>query len=221
MTEKVLPQKATGPIEPVVIREVAIPAQRESQPSRYVSGHCAVGNCYGSKKTDPAGKRQLPACQWKYEYRGKKIVCTHECHNAFQEMLDSIQEMGGDGFTLPPELSAAASYVATIDDRRSYIPLLSVPTLTPAREFGPTPTGRAARGELTEKVRKVLVAWHAKFDELTPEIIGILIDRENPPSVGAVHAVLRKWESMSYITIEMKPFRFGVFTELGRQALVK
>ena len=226
-TTRVLPRRAeeaeATPSKP------GPPVPKQKAPSTYVTGHCAVGNCYGAKNTTADGKRLLPSCQWKYEYRGNMIVCTHSCHNDVSEMLALIEEMyslssGNPDLDLPspvpPQLREAMTYVARIDDRPVYTPLLTVPTLDGPRTFEPTPTGRAARGELEEKVRLAIIKVYG-FEGLTPETIAVLVNKDDPPSVGAIHAILTRWEERSLAIIARKPMRFVEFTELGRAHLMR
>ncbi len=48
--------------------------------------------------------------------------------------------------------------------------------------------------------------------ELTPSNIGLLIDPRNPPSTGAIHAVLSRWEAAGFCTISKKPVTMTGFT---------
>lgn len=189
--------------------------------SQYVTGHCSVGNCYKTNNLSNDGKRMLPSCQWKYEYRDKLIVCTHSCHTEYAEMIELIRGMQSDDGTplpLPDRLREAANYVARIDDRPGRLAAPIVPIPAGPREFTPTPSGRAAKGELEENVRKAIISVLG-FPEITPNTLAFLIDPEDPPSVGAIHAVFRRWESKGLCTVHDKPFRFGEFTELGNQIL--
>lgn len=49
-------------------------------------------------------------------------------------------------------------------------------------------------------------------NELTPSNIGLLIDPLNPPSAGAIHAVLTRWENAGYCTVSKKPVTMTGFT---------
>lgn len=201
------------------------PIPKQKAPSVYVTGHCAVGNCYGTKNLTPDGKRLLPACNGRYEYRGTLILCTHSCHSEVREMLAMIEELnaltGGDNaLSLPSQLREAATVTVRIDDTPLYDPFLSVPTLGGPRTFEPTPTGRAARGELEDKVRRAIIRVYG-FESLTPETIAVLVNKEDPPSVGAVHAVLTRWEDKSFAILDRKPMRFVEFTELGKSHLMR
>lgn len=198
-------------------------ALAERSTTGYVTGHCASGACYGSKKQAPSGAR-FQACQWKYEYRGKLIVCTHECHSQFEEMLAMMAEMnGGDASALGllGPTGEPLTAVTRIDDTPRGVPLSLRPLdLETTKTFAPTPSGRAARGELEENVRAVIAAHFEVFDHLTPQIIGVLINKETPPSEGAIHSVLMRWEAKGLATVERKPFRFGTFTTAGLKYLV-
>lgn len=136
-----------------------------------------------------------------------------------------IEEMNaltdGDGaLALPAPLREAMTYVARIDDRTLYTPLLTVPTLDGPRTFEPTPTGRAARGELEDKVRLAIIKVYG-FEGLTPDTIAVLVNKDDPPSVGAIHAILTRWEEKGLAIIARKPMRFVEFSELGRAHLMR
>jgi hypothetical protein len=94
--------------------------------------------------------------------------------------------------------------------------------------FAVTPTGRAARGQLEEQVRHVVCTQVKAAGKemiailgLTPATIGIMIDREDPPSSGAIHAVLKRWEGQAMVDLGESPFRFIGFTQRGERDLLR
>lgn len=50
-------------------------------------------------------------------------------------------------------------------------------------------------------------------NELTPSNIGLLIDPLNPPSAGAIHAVLTRWKEAGYCTLSDRPVTMTGFTD--------
>lgn len=196
--------------------------QPEVKRSNYQTGFCSSGFCFGTKKYSPSGVLHK-TCQWKYEYRGKAIVCQCSCHAEFQEMLDMITQMaaenGGDAAWAMPTIPELQKPPVVIDDRPRPTPLTLRPLDLP---FQPTPTGRAARGELEENVRRVVKTLHLNFPEgMTTDNIGAMIDRQNPPSTGAVHAVITRWESQGFCTTERRPFRIVSITERGERVILR
>jgi len=73
---------------------------------------------------------------------------------------------------------------------------------------------RRPRGSLDINVEAIcrLVLEGLIPNELTPPNIGLLIDARNPPSAGAIHAVLTRWEAAGYCTISKKPVTMTGFT---------
>lgn len=91
-----------------------------------------------------------------------------------------------------------------------------------SRSFGPTPTGRAARGELESWVLTTCQEWVAEqYAEMaTPANIAQEIGRRegiNPPSVGAIGAVFDRWAAIGFAVCDRKPVRFIKFTEEGER----
>ena len=85
---------------------------------------------------------------------------------------------------------------------------------------------RRSRGSLESDVKSIcdkFVTGEVKLgdnENLTPHRISRLIkDHESldaPPSVGAVAAVLNRWEKIGFAEVEYKPFRFIDYSEAGR-----
>lgn len=77
--------------------------------------------------------------------------------------------------------------------------------------------GRMKRGSLEAHVELVCRMWQDGFitigDELTIYWICLLINPEDEPSPGAVHAVLTRWAEHGLCKIEHKPMRFVSFTD--------
>lgn len=88
------------------------------------------------------------------------------------------------------------------------------------REFTETPTGIRQSGQLEDEVRRVTDGWVAvsnlgEVSHCTPTKIAAQINSDNPPSTGAVAAVLDRWVSYGFCTMAKKPTRFLGYTEEG------
>jgi hypothetical protein len=84
------------------------------------------------------------------------------------------------------------------------------------------------RGELDSNVEAICRLWLARsipWELLTTDVIALLVDVDNPPSAGAVHAVLSRWDNANLAIIEKNPMRFVCFTptvqEIGIEAAMK
>lgn len=207
---------------------------RDEHMLKYKTGFCANKDCEGSAKKTPAGKPR-PSCTW-----WKRCPC--DCHKMYDMMFASSemdrQIVDNSGYrgshqsefkmpTMEERIAAMASFRAAHTDAPVVIesPAPDVVPVMVARSFTPTPTGRAARGELTSWVRKVCDTWLVDEDEhdwkCTPSYIAEHVAKNEgfvrPPSVGAVDAVLKRWESIGFAVIERKPTRFVSYTPDGIQ----
>lgn len=220
--------------------------------STYVTGFCASGQHEKTTLKSPKGLILRACEGKYLIHVGpslfgavREIICTCECHRAFREiaemlgLMDGMHNFGGSidpGTVKEIATPSVPSPVAVLPAPRlsdpldvvTPAPLPSIPEvvagLLPFQKTGfkPTPTGRAARGELEDKIRQVVQQYHEMAaDMLTPEMIGKFINKENPPSNGAIHACLTRWEARGWVTINKKPFRLGVVTEGGKRNLFK
>lgn len=178
----------------------------------------------------------------------REIVCTCDCHKAFREiaeMLALMDNMHGFGGSVAdvglkenptPTVMAPAAVLPAPGIVAPLAPVMAAPDATPTeqpaqllpfqrvalKEFKPTPTGRAARGQLEDQIRQVVKKYHELASGmLTPEMIGRFINKEKPPSNGAIHACLTRWSERGWVTVERKPFRLGVITEGGKPHILK
>lgn len=93
----------------------------------------------------------------------------------------------------------------------------------------PTPSGTRRRGQLEEEVQRICVGYlkgEYSSDEdgyMTTKHIATLIDADSPPSSGAIHAVLLRWEKIGYAVLNRKPLEFSLVTpdgmKMGLQAM--
>lgn len=80
-----------------------------------------------------------------------------------------------------------------------------------------TDSVRRARGSLeinAEVICRLWLAGKLPYKALTPQDIALLISAESPPSEGAIHAVLTRWNEQGFAEIERNPVRFVRFTQL-------
>ncbi len=82
------------------------------------------------------------------------------------------------------------------------------------KELKAEASSRRARGSLDINVEAIcrLSLDGLIPQELTPGNIGLLIDPLNPPSAGAIHAVLHRWKEAGYCTLQDKPLTMTGFT---------
>jgi hypothetical protein len=199
------------------------------------TGACGINWCEGTKAKDWRGN-PAPTCTW-WE------TCPCLCHDLVSKMfaesgMDRIPvEISGytvdrSQFWMPTDedraqwaAERAARSNATAPDApiviESPAPGIVPPMVT--RSFGPTTTGRAARGELEAWVNKVCGMWlveQYKF-ECTPLFISETIAKDEgikAPSTGAITACLDKWAEIGYAVIARKPVRFVGYTPDGLQS---
>lgn len=208
-----------------------------------VSGFCDTGSHEGTARLSPGGSLLVPCKQTYHVHSGHKIltfVCTCDCHKDFNEIRQMMAMMkathdGNDAILDAPILQEIPA--PTVGGTSGVTPVTATPapfapvvgtSLRPTipakpveKTFDPTPTGRAARGQLEEKVRIVVAQLHElAAGMLTPKMIAGRINKDSPPSQGAVHAVLIRWEQRGLVELAKNPFRFEKFTDLGKRQLL-
>lgn len=99
------------------------------------------------------------------------------------------------------------------------------PDLVPAtvvRTFGPTATGRAARGELESWVKIKCDEWLIERYQMlcTPAWLANEIAYDQgikAPSVGAISAIFDRWVKLGFAQVAKKPTRFLAYTDEGKK----
>lgn len=91
---------------------------------------------------------------------------------------------------------------------------------TMARPFVPTPSGRAARGQLEYQVKEACDWWAVltSTQPCTPSWISEQIHLKEDikhPSHGAINSVLERWVALGFAVVDKKPTRFMRYTEEG------
>jgi hypothetical protein len=192
---------------------------------RFKTGHCANGWHEGISPRTKSGN-PAPSCT-------HYLTCPCKCHSD----LDKLFQMSGmerillekSDYTVPerwwwmpsdeplaPLSSNGAPDTPVMVESAApgYVP----PTMV--REYGPTTTGRAARGELESWVKDKTDEWCIeKYNfPCTPAWISSQITQTHgiaPPSVGAIAAVFERWIKLDFAVIEKKPTRFISYTTVG------
>lgn len=196
----------------------------------YKTGFCGAGLHEGTKPKSMSGK-PMKVCT-SYE------ICGCHCHqkvSKIYQMTDTervaqqnpeykaaknvdLTWLTPTESTVPP----APLFVGVPDTPATpEAPAVPVPVApaapTPAPAYAPTPSGVRARGQLEDEVYRVCkdTLLGGVTELVTPKFIAQKIDPENPPSVGAIGAVLDRWEKYGFAVIHKKPTRFAMFTREG------
>lgn len=190
-----------------------------------ITGFCSSGWHEGDEATNYAGK-PAPTCKF-------YLTCPCKCHVELDKMFNMAEKMRElvnrseyvpdlGGFVIP---EWSAYHMSSSDNDTDTPPVLESPApgIVPAslaRDFGPTATGRAARGELESWVKSKCDEWKIEeyqFD-CTPKWIAEEISTDlgiKAPSVGAISAVFERWEKLGFAKVGKKPTRFFDYTEDG------
>lgn len=199
-----------------------------------LSGFCKAGWCEGTKARTAKGT-SAPTCKF-------YTNCPCECHARLNRMfqiagnervLVNHSEWKPEFIVKIPPATLAVE-PPSIEPRPDTPPPPEEPVaaILPAaieRSFGPTPTGRTARGELESWVKEETDAWAADVEaakvhpeilirNCTPSFVAKEVGRSQgfaPPSEGAVNAVFMRWEKLGFAVIERKPTRFAGYTPDG------
>lgn len=198
--------------------------------SQHPTGFCQAGFHEGTRTRDGAGKPAKVCVEWQF--------CPCDCHT----QLDQLFEMSGqertpqhnpeytrpkNHFWMPtPEERAmmAASFNSGGAVERVVVVVESpVPDAIPAtvrRDFVPTPTGRAGRGQLESWVKDACDEWMVEKPGFpcTPAWIAEWVQKNKgigTQSQGAVNAVLERWVKLGFAIVEKKPTRFTGYTPDG------
>lgn len=199
-----------------------------------ISGFCSIGLHEGLRPKNVWGT-PLKVCVVLGHDGG--IRCNCKCHKDIDEMYEAagaprIPQQNPD-WNPPPRqdlsyvwdrpLVSAGVDAATVAYEPGAAPtdggiVLESPRYTDAQ---PTASGTRRRGQLEEEVQRVCVGYlKGEFtadDEgyMTTKHIAHLVSEDDPPSPGAVHAVLIRWEKIGYATLNRDPLEFALLTPEG------
>lgn len=194
---------------------------------KYRTGFCGQGQCEGTKARNYRGQ-PLSTCKAIYN-------CPCECHDELSKLFKltgeerQVVDVSGyvpdfGGFVMPDvgPLTVSSNNDGTPAPTIIESPAPGrVPTRI-AKPFDPTPSGRAARGELESWVEEFCDIWLVEQDveHCTPTYLSEEIGRSKgitPPSVGAIDAVFKRWVQLGFAVTGRKPTRFIEYTEEGLQ----
>lgn len=189
------------------------------------TGFCANGWHEGDKAKDWRGN-PAPTCKF-------ILVCPCNCHDTLDKLyhMTDMERVVVDasGYVAPPRrfwMPSDDPLPALSSPSGSSVPQTiqeGVAGITPPRmdsTFAPTPTGRAARGELESWVQQECDAWlvDSENELCTPAYLATVISRAQavaPPSVGAISAVFDRWVKLGFAKVEKRPTRFIGYTQEG------
>jgi hypothetical protein len=189
------------------------------------TGFCSNGWCEGKKAVDWRD-RPVPTCKM-------FVICPCTCHDDWLKLFAMTgaerQLVESSGYRTPERTWWMPSDDPTTDlsSPSSPTPTVIVESTAPGRvpprivrDFGPTESGRAARGELEYWVLEQCEIWTIEEpgEPCTLTYIAEEIGRDKgitPPSVGAILSVLQRWEKLGFAAMAKKPNRFEHFTKEG------
>lgn len=187
------------------------------------SGFCSNGHHEGTTPVNYKGD-PLPTCVW--------LPCECDCH----AKIDKMFKMAGEPrvgrmpnpkyvrepspFLPPKQLDLRAGDTRSNGDHPDT--LLGPENAThgvldrvAGRAFALTPTGQRARGQLEYEVLSICKQFNDKvfdWDMCITKYVAEAIDKNDPPSTGAISAVWDRWAAMRFAMIGKKPIRFLGFT---------
>lgn len=201
------------------------------KPKKTTTGFCTMGHCEGTKPKSYSGK-PMKTCPFSSADCGCK--CHADLDMMFQMANMERQPQHNPEYSPDPAITKIADCLALIREEayqrsiksrvRDVVVVQSkMPDVLPPNvvsEFGPTESGRKARGQLEDEVKRVTDMWVAMaaigdMQPCTPPWVAERIDPENPPSTGAISAVFERWALYGFCTIEKKPTRFTGYTPDG------
>lgn len=194
------------------------------------SGFCGAGQCEGTEPVSYSGIPMKTCQSW--------MTCSCDCHIAVTKMFEmtGLERIPVENphyhpvkspYWMPsPEDRVADLRASNGSGAVAPIVLESRdPGRAPARvvpSYGTTPSGRAARGQLESWVQEACDEFLVEAPEAkcTPDWISnkiYALQGVEPPSVGAIHAVLMRWQTLEFAYVEKKPVRFLGYTPQGIQ----
>lgn len=197
----------------------------------YRTGFCGAGLHEGTRPKSPSGK-PMKVCT-------AVGLCTCACHQKIDKMyqMTGVERVVQQNPDYQPAQNVDLSWMEQLESKVAASPLLPgyavmppaveapsvvVPTgadsgPVPVPAYAATPSGIRARGQLEHQVYAVCQRFMmGEIQELmTPKLIALEIDPEDPPSVGAIGAVLGRWEQYGFAVIHKNPIRFAMFTREG------
>lgn len=208
-----------------VIPSAPVPVPPARKSSHYKTGFCGVGLCEGTKPRSPSGKA-MKVCV-------AVDICTCDCHTKISKMyalakMERILQQNPDyEFVYGPDLGWIK------DERVPPVPFVPAQpfTLSSVEDAGEGHTAgtmadtdedrpdryNRRRGWLENEVKVITDRYMSGEigESLTPKLLAVLVDPEDPPSVGAVGAVLDRWVEIGFAKVNKHPVRFVSYTVQG------
>lgn len=221
------PDTCKAPIKKEDGRNLPCP-ERRYHTNKLRTGFCSDGRHEGLKIKSYTGS-PMPTCTfWR--------TCGCDCHLAYDKMfaMSNMERQAVDNSGYSVDRGGFAPLEIIVHETPS--PLSNAPVASDgpvyqspapgvlpavlARSFAPTPTGRAARGELEYDVKQAVDTFIIENEDgfCTPAWISTEIGKTKgfaPPSTGAVTAVLERWQIYGFALLGKKPTRFVMYTEEG------
>lgn len=204
----------------------------DDKKTAYMSGFCGIGSHEGTRPKSPSGV-PMKTCNPVLTYMGKTWNCGCRCHSD----LDKMFEMTGMERTLqenpeyipakitawmpsPEERLASSIAASPVPTRIIESPAPALAPATVARDYTPTASGRAGRGQLELWVKLACDEWLLEMpeDRCTPGWLSRKIaamQGVGEPSQGAIDSVLKRWVGFGFATMGSKPTRFTGYTVEG------
>lgn len=202
--------------------------------SKHISGFCGIGLHEGTRPRNIWGTAQKVCTILGLDGEAR---CNCKCHKEIDEMYESagmprVPQQNPD-WKPPPrqDLSYvwADSLVGPVgntsgDGERPAVTHTDAGIAVDAPRYSGddrAPSGTRRRGQLEEEVQRICVGYlEGEFstDEdgyMSTKHIAHLIDPEDPPSSGAVHSVLLRWEKIGYAVLNRDPMEFALLTPDG------
>lgn len=185
------------------------------------TGFCTSNWCEGTKARSYSGV-PAPTCTfW--------LVCPCDCHEIVSMMFQAAS-MERQVVENPEYHPIRLSGVMSLDERAALIASKKTEireqraeevAATDGGDAVHSPSGRTRKGLLDNWVEFVVKLWQLDpKNDCTPvwisETIATCFGVPNP-SVGAIDAVLKRWEEVQYAQMAKKPTRFVDFTPEGKR----
>lgn len=197
------------------------PRRREEHVRPMRTGYCGSGWCEGMKPRSPSGLA-CPTCKfW--------LVCPCDCHDLISMMFLQA-EMPRRLVDNPEYHPAKITGLMSPEERaKLHVEKRAEERAARAADSAATdggdeihsPSGRTRKGLLDTWMEQVCKIWAVDTSRpCTPAWISDCISMcfdVPPPSVGAIDAVLKRWESYGFAYVEKKPTRFTGFTAEGER----
>lgn len=192
---------------------------------KFPTGHCQIGSHEGIKNLSHSGKVMKPCEMF--------VTCPCKCHADLDKLfaMSDKERIYVDVSGYQPEPSPFIgpredpdyyfSNRDTVDSPRTDEDgprTAAAPSGGPA--YQPTPTGRAARGELESWVHDAFMIWLVEQDgAFTPTYVAKEIARKEgiESSVGAIDAVFKRWAKLGFVMLAKKPTRLVAISPEGKE----